>query len=178
MGALVILQRTFIHEDDYTAIQTLGEEYTDVWQHSFYERVPSYRARVALILLPTLPSYILARWGSLLANLEPRIAVFLRVLPTITEVASEINLAIFYLRGTYYDISKRILRIRHVCSASINRVFKIFFLADQVLFIAIITPRKSPYTTSVIFATWDTPRHPPSLSSNNFPSKHSCATIS
>jgi peroxin-10 len=103
------------------AIQTLGEEYTDVWQHSTSDdRVPSYRARAALILLPTLPSYVLARWGSGLANLEPRVAALLRALPTAFQVASEINLAIFYLRGTYYDVAKRLLGIRHVCSASIR----------------------------------------------------------
>jgi len=97
------------------AIQTLGEEYTDIWQHSsFDDRMPSYRTRAALILLPTLPSYVLARWGSGLANLGPRTAALLRALPTTFEVASEINLAIFYLRGIYYDISKRILGIRHL----------------------------------------------------------------
>jgi len=97
------------------AIQTLGEEYTDIWQHSsFDERVPSHRTRAALILLPTLPSYILARWGSGLANMEPRIATLLQALPTTFEVASEINLAIFYLRGTYYDVAKRLLGIQHL----------------------------------------------------------------
>jgi peroxin-10 len=101
------------------AIQTLGEEYTDIWQHSsFDERVPSHRTRAALILLPTLPSYILARWGSGLANMEPRIATLLQALPTTFEVASEINLAIFYLRGTYYDVAKRLLGIQHVRSPS------------------------------------------------------------
>jgi peroxin-10 len=115
------LTMDFVHGDDYIAIQTLGEEYTDVWQHSsFNERAPSYRARAALILLPTLPSYILARSGSGLANLDPRIAALLRVLPATFEVVSEINLAVFYLRGTYYDLVKRIFGIRHVCSASIE----------------------------------------------------------
>ncbi|KIM84644.1 hypothetical protein PILCRDRAFT_67658 [Piloderma croceum F 1598] len=103
------------------AIQTLGEEYTDIWQHSsLAERVPSYRARAALILLPTLPSYVLARWGSVLVNLEPRIATILRALPTVFEISSEINLAIFYLRGTYYDVAKRLLGVRHLSSLPEN----------------------------------------------------------
>jgi peroxin-10 len=113
-GSRMLCARTFIRNYD-AAIQTLGEEYTDIWQHSaFNQRVPSYRTRVALILLPTLPSYLLARWGSELASLDPRVSSLLRALPTAFEVASEINLAIFYLRGTYYNIAKRLLGIRHV----------------------------------------------------------------
>jgi len=72
------------------------------------------------MLLPTLPSYILARWGSGLANMEPRIAALLRALPTTFEVTSEINLAIFYLRGTYYDVAKRLFGIRHLSSLPAN----------------------------------------------------------
>jgi len=107
---------------DQLAIQTLGEEYTNVWQHSsFNDKVPSYRARVALILLPTLPSYVLARWGSGLANLEPRIAALLRALPNMLQVVSEINLAVFYFRGTYYDLAKRLVGIRHVRVGSVER---------------------------------------------------------
>jgi len=110
-------------DDDIIAIQTLGEEYTDIWQHSsLAETVPSYRARAGLILLPTFPSYVLARWGSVLGNLEPRIATILRALPTVFEIFSEINLAIFYLRGTYYDVAKRLLGVRHVRSASIEHL--------------------------------------------------------
>lgn len=97
------------------AVQTLGEEYTDTWQRSaFSGRVPSRASLIALILLPTLPSYIHARWGSHLSSLSPRVASALHVLPTCLEVAAEANLAIFYLRGTYYDLTKRILGIQHV----------------------------------------------------------------
>ena len=77
-------------------------------------RAPSRASRIALVLLPTLPSYILARWGSHLSSLSPKMASALRVLPICLEVAAEVNLAIFYLRGTYYDLTKRILGIRHV----------------------------------------------------------------
>jgi len=55
-----------------------------------------------------------------LANLGPRTAALLRALPTAFEVASEINLAIFYLRGTYYDVAKRLLGIRHASSLPAN----------------------------------------------------------
>jgi len=96
------------------AIQTLGEEYTDIWQHSaFTRRIPSYRIRAALILMPTLPSYLLARWASGFFLCSPRLAAILKTLPITFEVISEINLAVFYFFGTYYDVAKRILGIRH-----------------------------------------------------------------
>ena len=98
-------------------IQTLGEEYTGVWQYSdLHDRVPSVSIRAALILLSTLPSYVLARWGSGLSNLEPRVAKLLKTLPPVLEVVAEINLAVFYLKGQYYDVAKRLLGIRYVCN--------------------------------------------------------------
>ncbi|KIJ68777.1 hypothetical protein HYDPIDRAFT_82569 [Hydnomerulius pinastri MD-312] len=103
------------------AVQTLGEEYTDIWEHSaFTGQTPSQAARMALVLIPTLPSYLLARWGSHLGSLSPKAASALRILPTCLEVATEINLAIFYLRGTYYDLTKRLLGIRHISSTPEN----------------------------------------------------------
>ncbi|KZT23813.1 hypothetical protein NEOLEDRAFT_1095547 [Neolentinus lepideus HHB14362 ss-1] len=99
------------------AVQTLGEEYTEIWQHSSVtHRPPPAQLRAALILLPTLPSYLLARFGSVLQGSSSIFSVILRRLPTVIEVISEINLAIFYLRGTYYDLSKRLLGIRHISS--------------------------------------------------------------
>ncbi|KAH9921442.1 peroxisome assembly protein per8 [Fomitopsis serialis] len=96
------------------ATQTLGEEYTDIWIHSMHsEGVPPWRARAALVLLPTLPSYALARWGSYLAPTS-RLTSLVRKLPTLLEIISEVNLAMFYFRGTYYDLVKRMLGIRYV----------------------------------------------------------------
>lgn len=40
----------------------------------------------------------------------------LRVLPPIFEAAGELNLALFYLSGTYYTLTKRLLGIKHVSS--------------------------------------------------------------
>ncbi|KAH7929359.1 hypothetical protein BV22DRAFT_1057113 [Leucogyrophana mollusca] len=103
------------------AVQTLGEEYTDIWEHSTSTgRKPSYALRAALVLLPTLPSYVLSQWGGRLNSSSSRAASLLRLLPTFVEVASEINLAIFYLRGTYHDLWKRLLGIRHVSSIPEN----------------------------------------------------------
>ncbi|KAG1749663.1 Pex12 amino terminal region-domain-containing protein [Suillus paluster] len=94
-------------------VQTLGEEYTDIWEYSSDGRAPSHSLRAALILLPTLPAYILTRWGSQIGALSPRVDELLKALQVCLEVATEINLAVFYLRGTYYDLVKRLLGIRH-----------------------------------------------------------------
>ncbi|TBU64669.1 Pex12 amino terminal region-domain-containing protein [Dichomitus squalens] len=100
--------------------QTLGEEYTDIWLHSSHERRRlSPRLRAALILLPTLPSYLLSRWGSSLSQTS-LVGATLRKVPTVMEVLSEINLAIFYLRGTYYSIVKRLLGIKYISTVPEN----------------------------------------------------------
>ncbi|KAL0950612.1 hypothetical protein HGRIS_007403 [Hohenbuehelia grisea] len=104
------------------ATQTLGEEYTDTWQFSIFSRrtPPSFRLRAALVLLPTIPSYIIGRLGHRRDDLPPRLSSLLKQLPTVLEVITEINLAIFYLRGTYYDLVKRVLGIRHLSSIPVN----------------------------------------------------------
>ncbi|KAF7437243.1 peroxisome bioproteinsis factor 10 [Pleurotus ostreatus] len=103
------------------ATQTLGEEYTDIWQHSaFTERAPTARARAALILLSTLPSYIIARFGSRLDSLPHKLSSMLRALPIYIEVATDLNLSIFYLKGSYHDLIKRVLGIRHLSSIPEN----------------------------------------------------------
>ncbi|GLB36550.1 putative prokaryotic RING finger family 4 [Lyophyllum shimeji] len=101
------------------AVQTLGEEYTDIWQSSSTQRVPPpSSARAGLILVPTLFAYVLGRVGSAhsLRERYPGIAELLKRLPVWLEVVSEINLAIFYLRGTYYDVVKRVFGIRYISS--------------------------------------------------------------
>lgn len=103
------------------ASQTLGEEYTDIWERSTATgQLPSTATRIALILLPTLPSYVYARSESHVDKLPPKISRTVRTLPMVFEVASEVNLAIFYLRGTYYDLVKRMLGVRHISSTPEN----------------------------------------------------------
>ncbi|KAI0651475.1 peroxisome assembly protein per8 [Trametes meyenii] len=100
--------------------QTLGEEYTDIWLHaSRTQRRPSPRLRAALILLPTLPSYLLSRWGSTIPQTS-RVGAMLRKIPTALEVVSEMNLAVFYLRGTYYGIVKRLLGTKYISTIPEN----------------------------------------------------------
>lgn len=96
------------------ATQTLGEEYTGVWLRSIHlDRAPSRGLRAAMILLPTLPSYLLSKWGSSVPPTSKLGAVLSR-LPVILEVFTEINLAMFYLHGTYYHLVRRLLGIRYV----------------------------------------------------------------
>ncbi|KAJ6501521.1 Pex12 amino terminal region-domain-containing protein [Mycena vitilis] len=102
------------------ATQTLGEEYTDVWQYSVFRRAvpPSRLTRAALVLLPTLPGYLLARLDDFSPSYgQPsRFQKTLKTLPSVFEVLAEINLAIFYINGTYYDLVKRLLGVRKVSS--------------------------------------------------------------
>ncbi|KAF9455466.1 Pex12 amino terminal region-domain-containing protein [Collybia nuda] len=106
------------------ATQTLGEEYTDIWQYSASRQAvpPLFQTRACLILLPTLSAYIFGRWRnvSLVGTRYPLLGMLLKQLPITLEVVSEINLAIFYLSGTYYDIVKRLLGIRHLSSIPEN----------------------------------------------------------
>ncbi|KAJ7785763.1 Pex12 amino terminal region-domain-containing protein [Mycena metata] len=102
------------------ATQTLGEEYTDIWQYSAFQRAlpPSRLTRAALVLLPTVPSYLLARWDDISPDYgrPSRVRKTLKKLPSVLEVLAELNLAAFYINGTYYDLVKRLLGIRKVSS--------------------------------------------------------------
>ncbi|KIK70380.1 hypothetical protein GYMLUDRAFT_148619 [Collybiopsis luxurians FD-317 M1] len=103
------------------ATQTLGEEYTDIWQRSATVP-PSRLARAALVLLPSLPAYILTRFinVTVVSTRSPKLAAVLKVLPTALETLTEINLAVFYIRGVYYNLWKRLLGIRHISSLPEN----------------------------------------------------------
>lgn len=135
------------------AVQTLGEEYTDIWEYSFDGRTPSRSLRAALILLPTLPSYALARWGSHIGALSPRMSELLKALQVCLEVGTEINLALFYLRGTYYDLVKRVLRIRHVGRVS---SFQCTRNRSRYLVTGVFHPREPSCSPAVIFIAWNT----------------------
>lgn len=98
------------------ATQTLGEEYTDIWQYSSrHGRLPTpLRRRIALVFLSVFPAYLLAKVGSnvSLNQRNPELAGSVRKVQRILSMATEINLAIFYLRGTYYDPVKRLLGVK------------------------------------------------------------------
>jgi peroxin-10 len=100
----------------------MGEEYTDIWQYSAFQRTISVSrpTRAALVLLPTLPGYLLARLDDIYPDYgQPsRFRKTLKTLPSVLEVLAELNLAIFYINGTYYDLVKRLLGIRKVRTLS------------------------------------------------------------
>lgn len=102
------------------ATQTLGEEYTSIWQYSPSTQTvpPSTLIRTTLIILSLVPSYFIGRLGQneALNNRHPNLAKWLKRLSPALDIVTEINLAVFYLRGDYYDLVKRVLGIHHVCS--------------------------------------------------------------
>ena len=102
----------------HTATQTLGEEYTDIWQYSSVHRQlpPPSRLRLALILLPTVPYYLFSRWGHALrsSSLPAWLNGFITNSQEAMPVVSELNLAMFYVAGVYYDVVKRALGIQYV----------------------------------------------------------------
>ncbi|KAJ7071378.1 hypothetical protein C8F01DRAFT_1110289 [Mycena amicta] len=66
--------------------------------------------RAALVLLPTLPGYLLGRLDDWLPqNGRPPARM-----PGILQVLTELNLAVFYIQGVHYDLVKRLLGIRKV----------------------------------------------------------------
>jgi peroxin-10 len=98
------------------AIQTLGEEYTNVWVHLKWARAP--RIRAALVLLPTIPSYLLARLGPPLYARYPRFKDVATAAVNVIELATEINVALFYITGVYYRLVPRLLGVPHVRALS------------------------------------------------------------
>ncbi len=91
-------------------MQTLGEEYTNIWQYSGASGLPPSRwMRLGVVLLPTLPSYLLARGTTWMSSPS----ALLKRLPTILGVLVEMNLALFYFSGTYYHLIKRFLGVRY-----------------------------------------------------------------
>ncbi|KAG8722385.1 peroxisome biogenesis factor 10 [Ceratobasidium sp. 394] len=100
------------------ATQTLGEEYVGMWPYNPASKtLLTRKLRIALILLPTLPGYLASK---LAARLQPGsiTQISLSVVPSIFEAAGELNLALFYLSGTYYSLTKRILGVKHVSGIS------------------------------------------------------------
>ncbi|EJU05371.1 peroxisome assembly protein per8 [Dacryopinax primogenitus] len=94
--------------------QTLGEEYTDVYQVSARSgRFPTHRLRIISVLLSTLPFYLVARLSaSLNPQRNPALSSLLALSQTATAVAADVNLALFYFQGRYYSLLNRFLSLR------------------------------------------------------------------
>ena len=136
------------------ATQTLGEEYTGIWQYSPSAQTvpPSTPVRTTFIIMSLVPSYFIGRLGQneALNNRHPNMTKWLNRLPSALDVVTEIHLAVFYLRGNYYDLVKRILGIHHVC---VLHLYILVFYSD--ISQDILYSRGSTYTTSVLLITWD-----------------------
>jgi peroxin-10 len=112
VGALHSRSPSRLLNPNNLAIQTLGEEYTNVWVHLKWAREP--RIRAALVLLPTIPSYLLARLGPSLYARYPQFKGVATAAVNVIELASEINVAFFYITGVYYRLVPRLLGVPHV----------------------------------------------------------------
>lgn len=104
--------------------QTLGEEYTDIWQYSTFSRrtPPPSITRTISILLPLLASYAHSKISTLpnLRSQHPLLEKFLNRLTATISILSELNLATFYLSGTYYNLIKRLFGIQYISSRPSN----------------------------------------------------------
>lgn len=110
----VLTQLTYGYLSGVKNTQTLGEEYVDIWQYSSATRnLPTTKLRTFLLLCSTLPQYLVSHLRRRVGN-QGRVSRWLASLPNFVELVSEINLAAFYLFGTYYDFTKRIFRIRQI----------------------------------------------------------------
>ena len=69
-----------------------------------------------LLAMTTLPRYALVFFRRRLAQPSSTSSLLSRCLEAI-EVAVEVNLAMFYLRGSYYELAKRLLGIKVVSVA-------------------------------------------------------------
>jgi hypothetical protein len=78
----------------------------------------------------------------------------LKALQVCLEVVTEINLAVFYLRGSYYDLVKRLLGIRYVGCVS-----RLCMESDINLAVAaVFYPGEPSCSPTVIFITGHTHR--------------------
>ncbi|KAG8998905.1 Small subunit (SSU) processome component [Tulasnella sp. 427] len=110
----VLTQLTYGYLGGVKNTQSLGEEYVDIWQYSSTTpNLPNTKLRTFLLLCSTLPQYLVSHLRRRLGN-QGRVSRWLAALPNLVELVSEINLAAFYLFGTYYDFTKRIFRIRQI----------------------------------------------------------------
>ena len=147
------------------AAQTLGEEYTDIWQSTTRGVGVSKRRRLALILLPTLPVYVAAKLNVQYPPGDSTLGKVRKSLPTTLEIAGEVNLALFYLRGVYYGLLKRVLGIRYVCDVQPHALW-ISGLRTPFFPAALIGGRKSRQSTTVLFSLGNLTCHKTSLSTH------------
>jgi len=107
--------------------QTLGEEYTEVVQVSRkHLTLPSSLSRLALVVVhslgPEILTFALRRLEKKLADPKLEISpaarqTLLKILPLLQALASglqKLHTCLFYLQGSYYHLTKRLLGIEYV----------------------------------------------------------------
>ena len=135
------------------AAQTLGEEYTDIWQSTSSGVGVSQSRRLALILLPVLPVYVAARLNVRYPPGDSTLGKVRQSLPATLEIVGEINLALFYLRGVYYDLVKRVLGIRYVRGLRLPTSMREGGLSQGPrFFLAFINGGKSRHSTTIVLS--------------------------
>eukprot|EP00922_Rhytidocystis_sp_ex-Travisia-forbesii_P021886 GHVS01032058.1.p1 GENE.GHVS01032058.1~~GHVS01032058.1.p1 ORF type:complete len:452 (+),score=131.41 GHVS01032058.1:291-1646(+) len=102
--------------------RTLGEEYSDLLQvQSEDGRPPRFRRRLMMLMLHVGPHHILrsfTEWINSHPNPGPLLTALHRRLPDILPNLFRIHLALFFLRGRYLHISKRLCGIRYLFLSS------------------------------------------------------------
>lgn len=102
--------------------QTLGEEYCSIVQvDPTGKRVPSILRRLCLMLVhvcsPYLINKLLDKMSRLPSSHSPELASFQTAIPVIKHIISVVHrshMAVFYLNGIFYHISKRVAGIKYV----------------------------------------------------------------
>lgn len=76
--------------------------------------------RALLVAIPILPAYILSRLRSSNVALSPTVSSLLSKAPQLLLSLYSINIAIFYIRGTYHTLTQRLLRTSYISTVPPN----------------------------------------------------------
>jgi len=126
-------QLTYYFLTTLRGVQTIGEEYCDINLISTPLYAPlSVTRRLALMAISILLPYSITPLAKLFLSSKfttPALSSFVRntfvnpspKIANLINIASQLHLAIFYLFGTYYNVAKRILRIKYVFNRKIHQ---------------------------------------------------------
>jgi peroxin-10 len=92
--------------------RTLGEEYCDILQVCGYSK-PGLVRRLAMVVIHVFGPFILENPRRI--RIPGSISEMIVQYKDVFEQLSKLHLALFYLYGVYYHISKRLTSIRYVC---------------------------------------------------------------
>lgn len=127
-------------------IRTLGEEYCDIFNLKSDSKLPSFRRRAGYVLSNALGSVVLHKVVSVIKKkLKSRLLSFgddaqdfktilLRTLKEILDLTSiqtiiTLHLAWFYFFGSYYQISRRLWKMKYVSMKNYYSMRSFYFFA-------------------------------------------------